>query len=217
MNGPPSGTLWASPVSTCSRRVIACLHEVGADWDFVPIDLGKGEQKSEAVLAIQPYGKVPIWQDTPGAFTLFESRAIVRHLAEGSHLVPADAKARAFMEQWISIDYSYFGPSFLPIYYMRFLRKVPLDEAKCAEHEAALLPTLDILESRLAESEYLACTDFSLADLTYLCYFAMFDKVGLQGLVDSRPKLSAWWKRCSERESWRYAMLPAEILKRTRV
>lgn len=207
-----SGTLWASPVSTCSRRVIACLKEVGKDFDFVPIDLSKGEQKSKEMLEVQPYGKVPAWQEA-GGFTLFESRAIIRYLAEGTHLVPSDVKARAIMEQWISVEYSYFAPSYMPIYYMKFLKKVPLNEDECTKHEAALQPTLDILESRLTESDYLAGPDFTLADLTYLCYFAMADKIGLQGSIDSRPKLSAWWQRCSSRDCWKFAMTPDEILK----
>jgi glutathione S-transferase len=210
----PRGTLWASPVSTCSRRVIACLYEVGADWSLVPIDLAKGEQKQKAMADLNPYGKVPAWVDSNGDFTLFESRAVMRHLANGTHLVPSDAASYARMEQWISVEYSYFAPSFLPIYFMRVLKKVPLDEAKCAELAAALGATLDILESQLSKSAYLAGAAFSLADLTYLCYFAQLRNCGLESVFDQRPNLAAWWAACSARPSWQYAVTPSKVLER---
>ena len=39
----------------------------------------------------------------------------MRHVASGSALIPADARAAAQMEQWISVEYSYLYPEFLPI------------------------------------------------------------------------------------------------------
>ena len=45
---PPPGTLYASDHSTCSRRVLAVLREVGADYRFAHVDLAKGEQKDPA-------------------------------------------------------------------------------------------------------------------------------------------------------------------------
>ena len=209
----PSGTLFAHAVSTCSRRVLCVLEEAGVDFAFRPVNLLLGEQRRADHLARHPFGKVPAWQGADG-LALFESRAIMRHVAEGSALVPSGRAERALMEQWISVEYSYFAPSFLPIYFMRVLKKMPLDEAKCAEHAAALAPTLDLLERRLGESAHLAGPDFSLADLTFLCYFAQFANCGLQPAVYQRPKLAEWWAACSSRPAWKLAMSPPEVLQR---
>jgi hypothetical protein len=144
----PSGTLWACPPTTCSRRAIMALVEAGVDFEFVPIDLAKGEHKQPTYLLLQPYGKVPAWVDNDG-FQLFESRAIMRYVAEGSHLIPTDPATRAVMDQWISVEYSYFYPAFIIIYAMRVLKKIPLDEAaitaKRAEYVAEGLQHLSLL------------------------------------------------------------------------
>ena len=99
------------------------------------------------------------------------------------------------MEQWLWVDECYFRPSFAPIMYMRFLKKMPLDEKVVAEKRAELEATLDKMEERLGESTYLASESFTLADLTYLCYFQVFGGCGLADALDTRPKLKAWWQR----------------------
>ena len=90
----PAGELWASPLTTCSRRAIMACVEAGVHFKFVPIHLAKGEHKRPDYMTLQPYGKVPAWRDNSG-FDLFESRAICRHVGEGTHLVPAGAAERA--------------------------------------------------------------------------------------------------------------------------
>lgn len=119
-----SGVLWASPVTTCSRRAIAACVEAGASWSFVPIHLPKAEQKLPAFTALNPYGKVPAWRDAEG-FDLYESRAIMQHVCEGTPLIPSTAKERALMNQWLWVDQCSFKPAFDPIFYQKVLKKVP--------------------------------------------------------------------------------------------
>lgn len=221
---PPSGQIWASPITTCSRRVIAACAEAGIEWSFVPIHLAKGEHKSKQMIALQPYGKVPAWIDADG-FTLYESRAIMRHVCEGSGLVPAGAQALALMDQWVSVDYSAFYPAFIPIYHMHVTKKMPFDEAACKAKAAELRTTLDLMEARLAESAYLAGSAFSLADLTYMCYFEGFGACGLADDLASRPALARWWETIRGRPAWQYTLskkyideraLPVDPLGRTK-
>jgi glutathione S-transferase len=197
----PSGTLFAHAVSTCSRRVLCVLEEAGVDFAFRPVNLLLGEQRRADHLARHPFGKVPAWQGADG-LALFESRAIMRHVAEGSALVPSGRAERALMEQWISIEQSYLSPAVLPIYLMRVLKKVPLDEAAASSRRAELAPTLDLMEKRLAGSAHLAGPSFSLADLTCLCLFEVFEACGLRAELEERPALAAWWARCRARPTW---------------
>ena len=74
------------------------------------MDLGKWQQKAPEFLAKHQYGKVPVWEQRDG-LVLYESRAIMRHVAAGSSLVPTDPHARARMEQWISVERSPFSVS----------------------------------------------------------------------------------------------------------
>jgi len=209
----PSGQLWASPLTTCSRRVIVACIEAGIDFSFVPIHLAKGEHKLPQMIALNPYGKVPAWRDASG-FDLFESRAIMRHVCEGTALIPSAAGERAVMDQWLWVDQCAFYPAFIPIFYMRVIKVMPLDEAACAAKTAELAPTLDAMETRLKNSAYLAGPAFTLADLTYLCYFEVFGAAGLQALLDARPALAAWSAACRKRPSWQHTLSQQYVVER---
>lgn len=51
------------------KRVLVCLIEKGVEFETVPVDLFKGEQKAPEFLKLQPFGSVPVIQD--GDYTLF--------------------------------------------------------------------------------------------------------------------------------------------------
>jgi glutathione S-transferase len=51
--------LYGSSQSTCTRRVAAVLHEKKVPFQFVAVDLMKGEHKAPSFLAKQPFGQVP--------------------------------------------------------------------------------------------------------------------------------------------------------------
>jgi len=112
---------------------MCALVEASSSFQLVPYDLAKGEQKSARLLALQPFGKVPAWEDAEG-FAMYESRAIMRLVAP-PHLVPDRVADRAAMEQWISVESEYFTPAFLPIYLTRALKKLALDEAALAARD----------------------------------------------------------------------------------
>lgn len=79
-------------------RVRWMLEEIGEPYDVRY--LSQGEHKQPAHRALQPYGQVPTLED--GDVTLFESGAIVLHLAESRrHLLPGDAAGRARATEWL--------------------------------------------------------------------------------------------------------------------
>ena len=85
---------------------------------------------------------------------------------------------------------------------------MPLDEQQCAACKVELEKTLDHMEAALSRSglEYLAADAFTIADLTYLCYFQVFAPAGLADTLETRPMLKAWWERCSARKAWQYTL-----------
>ncbi|WP_108446139.1 glutathione S-transferase family protein [Halomonas denitrificans] len=95
-------TLYGFPKSR-SLRVAWALEELGLEYAYRHVDLGRGEGQSEAFLARHPDGKVPVLED--GELTLFESAAICRYLAErygeSGDLLPADVEGRARVDQWL--------------------------------------------------------------------------------------------------------------------
>ena len=62
-----------------TRKVLYVLSELGADFEFHFVDLGKGEQRSDDFRAKTPVGKVPLL--VHDGHSLFESGAICRYVA----------------------------------------------------------------------------------------------------------------------------------------
>jgi glutathione S-transferase len=201
--------VYGHPMSTCTRKVLCTLAEKGASAEFVMVDITKGEQKKPEFLARQPFGVVPVLEDD--GFQLYESRAIIRYLdakLPGTSLVPADLKERALMEQWISVEHSYFSPpamkAILEIFFSP-MRGTQPNQATVDEGKAGAARALDVIERGLAGKEYLAGS-FSLAEITYLPYVQYLFDTGLGDIVKERPNLAAWWGRISERPSWQKAL-----------
>lgn len=71
--------LYGMAMSTCTRRVRCVLEEMGLPYEIILVDLGNGEHKQPAHLAIQPFGQVPVLEDVDET-KIFESRAIMRYL-----------------------------------------------------------------------------------------------------------------------------------------
>src|SRR3954470_20057090 len=79
-------------------RVRWALEEVGQPYQVRLLSFS--EMKQPAHLALHPFGQIPTYEE--GDLALFESGAIVFHLAETRPgLLPADAKARARAISWM--------------------------------------------------------------------------------------------------------------------
>jgi glutathione S-transferase len=109
-------TLYGSPRSRASL-VRWYLEEKGLPCSTVEIDLAAGAQRESAFLAINPFGKVPALVDD--AFTtgdgqplaLFESGAILLHLAEHHARESASPVWRSLTAQWVFYANATLGPA----------------------------------------------------------------------------------------------------------
>lgn len=114
--------IYGLPMSTCTLKALVVLAEKGCEAELVPVDLAKGEHRQTAHLARHPFGRIPVLDDD--GFLLYESRAIIRYLEQrlpANPLTPSDLRARGFMEQWISVEQSYFGSHVLSVVQQRLL------------------------------------------------------------------------------------------------
>ncbi len=75
------------------------LEELGAEYEFVCLDMQNGEHQQPEFLAINPIGKVPAITD--GTFKLWESGAILLYLAEKHGQLPTSLEEKATIYQWI--------------------------------------------------------------------------------------------------------------------
>jgi glutathione S-transferase len=201
--------LYGHPMSTCTRKVLTVLAEKGHKADFVLVDIMKGEAKSPDHLARQPFGVVPALDDD--GFKLYESRAMCRYLDEtlsGAKLTPDNAKDRALMEQWISVEQSYFSTPAMKIVMAAMFGPMmgkPVDADAVKAGREGVERAAKVLEANLAGKDYLVGKQFTIADICYLPYIEYLFAASNGDLITSHKNLGSWWTRCSERKSWRIA------------
>ena len=201
--------IFGNPMSTCTRKVLMALGEKQAKFELVTLDFMKGEHKAPANMARQPFGQMPSLED--GDFKLFESRAMIRYIDEtlpGQALCPKDAKTRAHMNQWMSVESEDFTPHLMTVVSQEMF--VPMqggkpDTVKVEEAKKKLAPALAVLDKHLSSSgPHLVGDAFTLADLSYMPYVEYGMKTSAKDMLLGSPHIAAWWKRISERPTWKH-------------
>jgi len=174
-------------------RVRWALEEAGLPYKVKLIALGP-EQASPEYRALQPFGQVPAFREN--GLTLFESGAIVLHIAEKSAvLMPNDPKAREETIAWL---FAALNTVEVPIMFMVQLMFVGVTEGPI--RDAALeriARRLSEVSAALRGRAYLTGERFTAADLMMA---TVLNQLRDTGLVAKEPSLAAWHQRCMERK-----------------
>jgi len=139
----------------------------GAEYDAWLIDINEGDQFGSGFVEVNPNSKIPALLDRSAQppIRLFESGAILFYLAEkfGAFL-PTDASARAECLSWLFWQVGsapFLGGGFGHFYaYAPFKIEYAIDR-----YAMEVKRQLDVLDRRLAESQYLAGDQYSIADI----------------------------------------------------
>lgn len=197
--------IYGHPMSTCTRKVLMTLAETNTPYEFVMVDLMKGDHKQPAHLARQPFGQVPTLEDD--GFELYESRPMCRYINEKANgsLIPRDLKDRARMEQWISVESANFtSPVMKFVFQHIFKREQPPEALKAAGEQ--ITNTLTIMDKQLAKHPFIAGEAFTLADISYMPYIEYAMQTPAKDLFAQHPHVMAWWNKISEKPTWRKAV-----------
>jgi glutathione S-transferase len=198
-------TVFGNPMSTCTRKVLMTLAETKLPYEFVTVDMAKGEHKREPHSSRQPFGQVPAVDD--GGFAFYESRAICRYLNEkaGGNLVPTDIEGRALMEQWISIETSNFSGHAMKFIFQDVFKR-PQEPPVLETARQGLEKALAVMNTRLGKSPYFAGDQFTLADIVFMPYFEFGMSTPIRQMIGQVPHVGAWWNRVRERGTWQQVL-----------
>ena len=152
-------------VGVMFEELFAAGHK-GAEYDAWPIKID-GEQFGSGFVEVNPNSKIPALVDRSGPtpINVFESGAILLHLAEkfGAFL-PTDPAGRARCLSWLFWQMGsapYLGGGF-----GHFYAYAPVKiEYAINRFAMEAKRQLDVLDRRLAESEYLAGPEYTIADI----------------------------------------------------
>ena len=198
--------VYGTEFSTYVRSVRMAFEEKGAEYKLHDVSVLKGEQKQTAHLARNPFGTVPAFEHD--GLQVYETSPILRYVDQvfpGAALTPEDPKARARMNQVISIvDYHGYASLIGQIVVQRlFVMLLPngTDEAVVKAGIPKATVCLKEFDRIKGSSTYLAGNQVSLADLylyPILFYLRMTPE---KELLAPHKGLDAWWNAMSERAS----------------
>ena len=160
--GTPNG----QKVTILLEELLALGHS-GAEYDAWLIRIGEGDQFGSGFVAVNPNSKIPALVDRsgPDPIRVFESGAILLYLAEKfSAFLPSQAGSRAECLSWLLWQMGsapYLGGGFGHFYaYAPVKIEYAID--RFAMETKRLL---DILDKRLADNEYVAGAEYTIADM----------------------------------------------------
>jgi glutathione S-transferase len=200
----------SNKLSFNTLKIRFALAEIGAPYDFMPVDLAKGESRTADFLRINPHGKVPVLVD--GEFALPESDAILWYLGEkyaDAKLLPrfdgsvGALQARAQILRFCDLA----STAFYPAYSDWWNASNSEDPAKrnSAAAETALgkvTRALGVLEKTLAAGEHLVGA-FSLADVAAASILFSLKRRMPTDPIAGHERVRAWYERVTARPAWK--------------
>jgi GST-like protein len=196
---------WPTPNG---HKIHIMLEESGLPYRVHPVNIGAGEQFEPAFLKISPNNKMPAMIDTEGPggkpLSVFESGAMLLYLASKTgRFLPEDITKKWSTLQWLMFQMGGVGPMLGQAHH--FLgyapEKIPyaMDRYK---NEANRL--YGVIDRRLAESKYIACDEYTIADMAIVPWLRFPERQGVN--IDEYPKLKAWRDAIIERPAVRRAL-----------
>lgn len=173
-----------------SHRAELFLELLGLPYTFRQVDLAGGEQKSPAFLALNAFGQVPVIED--GDTVVADSTAILVYLAQRyapGRWMPQDAAGAAEVQRWLSAASGpvAFGPCAARLVTV-FGADFNPDEVIARAHRL-----LAVMETGLAQREWLAAAVPTLADIAVYTYVAHAPEGNVS--LDAYPRVRAWLSR----------------------
>jgi len=185
-------------------KISIALEELGLPYELKALKLGELEQKRPEYLAINPNGRIPAIVDRDNDnFAVFESGAILLYLAEKTgQLLPADAKGRSQVCQWLMFQVGGVGPmqGQANVFFRYFPEKLP---AVIERYQKETRRLYEVLDTQLQGRDYL-CGEYSIADIATWPWVVSHDWSGVS--LDGLEALQAWNTRMQGRPACQKGM-----------
>jgi len=169
------------------------LAQLDIPYEYIEIDIEKGESRTREFLARNPNGRIPVLELENGAFVP-ESNAILCYLAEGTKLMPSDRYERAQVLQWLFFEQYNHEPNIATArYWLRHGHLTPSREPLFAQKRLAGYAALGVMEGHLASRTFFVGERYSIADIALYAYTHVGDQGGFE--LKRYPAVCAWLDR----------------------
>lgn len=181
-------------------KIKLMLSLLGAAYEWVPIDILKGETETEAFLAKNPNGKIPVLELEDGT-CLWESNAILNFLAEGTPLLLTEPRLRTQMLQWQFFEQYSHEPTIAVARFIQFYLGLPeerLEEYRSLHKRG--YKALKVMEQQLQRTPFLVGEHFSIADIALYAYTHVAHQGGFD--LTQFPAIQHWLDRVQQQPGY---------------
>ena len=193
---------WPTPNG---HKVHIMLEETGLPYRVHPVDIGMGDQFKPEFLKISPNNKIPAIVDSDGPdgkpLSMFESGAILVYLASKTgRRLPEKLRDKWSTLQWLMFQMGSIGPMLGQAHHFRAYAPEKIQYAMDRYvNEANRL--YGVLDRRLAESPYIACGEYTIADIAIMPWLRSHQKQGVD--MGRYPNVKRWFDAINERPAVR--------------
>ena len=190
--------LWGRANSVNVQKVLWALDEAGLSYERIDAGGAHGIVHDPAYRALNPNGLVPTLEED--GFVLWESNAILRHLARSCEALrpPADLREQAQIDQWLDWQTGSYTAAMRDAFWQ--LYRVPASERDHARVAASLAATethVAVLDAHLSGRDHVVGRGFTIADIALGC--AAHRWLNLPAERIERPALRRWYDRLAAR------------------
>lgn len=174
----------------------AVMQQLEVPFEWIEVDLLKGESRTPAYLAKNANGKVPLLEVRDGDEVryLAESNAMLCYIADGTRLLPDDRWQKAKVLEWLFFEQYSHEPYIATVrWWVHFLHKQDEWKERIAEAMKKGYAALSVMEQQLARTPFIAGPDYSVADIALYAYTHVAHQGGFD-LADY-PAVRDWLQR----------------------
>ena len=176
-------------------------------YDLTAIDFSKQEQKAPGYLQLNPNGKIPTIFARDEARAIFESGAILWHLADkNGQFLPDDPEHRSEVMQWMFFQVGHVGPMMGQAMYFQHIaapngHEEPFSIKRYVNESRRLL---EVLNLHLDGREWVAAGAYTIADMMIYPWARAY--VWARTSVEGLPHLQKWFDRIDARPAVQKAL-----------
>ena len=208
--------VWGRATSSNVMKALWGLVELGLPYERIDVGGAFGKTDTVEYRTMNPTGLVPTLQE--GEFTLWESNAILRYLAQGhasgTALWPTEPHARANIDRWMDAQQTVFNRPMSQVFWG--LVRTPPEKRDLPAVETAIAETTKawrMVETELKKHDYIGGTEFSLCDIPWGVHAHRWFNMDYLGLTrPEMPAVRAWYDRLCQRPAYRSAVMATPIV-----
>ena len=205
--------LFDYPLSGNGYKVRLLLSHLERPYEYVPVDILKGDTRTPQFLERNPNGRIPLLELDDGTF-LAESNAILYLLAQSTPYWPQTTLAQAQVLQWMFFEQYSHEPNIATARFWISIKKLettPFNVELLQQKQSLGRAALKVMEDHLARHLFFVGECYSIADIALYAYTHLAGEGGFDLTV--HPAIREWLGRVRAQprhvaiDQWRDAQL----------